>query len=507
MRHSRSLLLLLVSCSGFVGCTSLLGDFSGNQGSPGDDSGAVDSAASDGTTGGDAAPEASPSDAPGQDSPSASGDSGLPGDGGMPLVPLGCTTWKYPSGVDISDLASLASIGTAESLYNTLTTFSAGPTTPRAVVLRNGYKFLATIDSLDTTKSPPALTTVNIPNASGSGTSQALGVMRLTGGFGVVTGALNASTQWVMSLYPFLDTNPVSPLPAPIALGTLPGPDSIEGPRVGVAEVSPGNYFIAVFFSASTGNQNFFAIGIASGGTPAQLTVVDTSTSPTFTSPVLVHAGSSIYAYVPPLSGGAGAFYQEPDTAGPGGTGRTTIPGLATGSELAFSQVVDGVLGSTSGTTNLGYQEVQATDGGAALAAYVFRASPVPNASLATLTAADIPSGISITDLASVPLASGSGGTLFGDDFVVLGTGQDGSGNATGWVNFLWLDVHGVVRGNQTGLNGLLPGVGPSLGTIGAAPGVRTAQQAAWHVLWTQQVRNDAGQGYGVLNYNELDCK
>jgi hypothetical protein len=70
--------------------------------------------------------------------------------------------------------------------------------------------------------------------------------------------------------------------------------------------------------------------------------------------------------------------------------------------------------------------------------------------------------------------------------------------------------MHGVVRGEQVGVNGILAGLGPNLSqngrTIVASPGPRSAQQAAWNVAWIEQDRDDAGQFYDAIDIQEIDC-
>ncbi|HEY6462765.1 MAG TPA: hypothetical protein VIY73_21495, partial [Polyangiaceae bacterium] len=201
-------------------------------------------------------------------------------------------------------------------------------------------------------------------------------------------------------------------------------------------------------------------------------------------------------------------FYALPDTGTSKGP-RTSIQRTQT-TAAVIEGFLDAVPGSAANTTNLGYLEVDANEAGTAVGGAFFSTAAVPQATLPGLTIADIAFGRTYTDIGSVPGLSNGGKGFYGDDFVAIGPGLDAQSNPTSWVNFLWLDMHGVVRGEQVGVNGILTGLGARLSqdgvTIVASPGPRSAQQAAWNVAWIEQDRDDAGLFYDSVFYQELDC-
>jgi hypothetical protein len=484
-RFGLVLLSLGMGAAASFGCSSLLGDFTTSgltdSGPPSDGSnGDVISDAAEGGTSDNFVPEGG--DGGGVDAVDAEAG---------PLQSLTCNTWKYPQPFMVANLA--AYVGTGAGYYQGVNVFSVDPNTVRVVASRSSVPAIFTVYSVDKTQSPPAVTSVDLPYNGTPGLGQVWSVPRLPGGFGIVT-STTAGGLMTVSLYPFLDAQPITPLPQPIPIAQLPEGTTLQR-NIELTQVGPSAYFVAIDAQDTTNN---LEIGVATGGQRANPFLVD-SLSGLF-DPVLVHVGSSMFMFIGIQSAG-GAFYQVPDTASAGGA-RQTIPPL--GAFVAFGAVLDAIPGSAPNTTNLAYEEFDFNDAGQ-FGSATFRASAVANATLPALKAADITFFKAYTDLGSFP-ATSNGIRFFGDDFVVFGPGQDGNGDPTLWVNFLWMNVNGVVRGDQEGVNGLLSGHGPAITYITGSPsGAFAPQSGAWNVGWAESLTTDAG-GYAALFLNELDC-
>jgi hypothetical protein len=435
-----------------------------------------------------------------QGSDTGAGDTGVV-DAGIPLVLLKCQTWKYAQPVLVQNLDGLD--GSSATDFAVISPFPAGPTRTRVAAGRYAGTIFSVYD-IDTSQSPPAIASVDAPSVGVASSNYIAAIPRLVGGFGVAVSYQDSQGFVDVDLYPFRDSSPVAPLPTPVRLAQMEGVNSDV--RAAVLEVSPSTYFVALQTFVTATSTSTLQIGVAAGGTAATLAQLDSSAQQIFNNLVLAHVGSEVYVYVT-SNIGVPAYYKVADTGTTLGP-RTPLSRPADAGLFLSGQVTDSVPGSAPSTTNVSYVEYDYSDAG--YGPFLVQAAPVPNAKLATLTTADISFAHSYSDLGSVPVSGLDPGRLFGDDYVALSPGPFPACGATSWVNFLWLDVHGVVRGEQVGVNGLLPGKGMILPqnamSIGATPGPRTAQQAAWNVVWSESDRDLGGNIYEALMYNELDC-
>jgi hypothetical protein len=510
-------LLLALAWVGVGGCATILGDFSGGgSGAAGEggsqdgaDDGAADTAgdqgalradASDASAGQDvvagdgtaadsatrdaAVDSAAQADAARGDASDGSSDS----EGAAPLGTLTCDQWALATPFIVENRNGLSPSG-----YSNLTAFDASPTTTRVVGTLGGAAVFV-VHSIDSSAATPVVTSISL---AGSGTVVA--TTRVAGGFGVVVQTPTSATATNLSLYVFRDAAPVTPLPAPVPLATL---QSTVPSALGavVVELGAGIYYVALTSQDSSASLYALSTGIATGGAAANVTTVDTSGSNDFQVPAAVHAGATIYLFVSSHLGQSG-LYALPDSGTTSGVSRTAVPGLGLG-QVFFGGIVDGVPGSASGRTNLAYLEEDANDA-AALGAIAYRAAPVDNAQLSTITASQIAYGKTYTDPAVGPFSPNA--RLFGDDFVAMAPGLTTSGNMTAWANFLWLDVNGVVRGERSGaVQGLLPGRGIYIRRMSLAPGPRSPTTAAWNVGWSEY--DPDASNSDTLKFNTLQC-
>jgi hypothetical protein len=502
MQSGRIAFLLFLSTSA-AACASLLGDF--NSGTPGgEEEGGTEGGTVEG--GPDASPESSRPDSyvPAEASnDSQSLDTSLAetsAESGIPLVLLNCQTWKYPQPVLVQSLDGMA--GSSAGDFDGVKPFPAGATTTRVVAGRYGAN-LFSVYEIDSSHSPPSVASVDVPYVGVANSAYVVATPRLMGGFGVVISYTDSQGFVDVDLYPFRDGSPISPLPAPIRIyQTQEINTNMHGT---VLEVAPSKYF-AVLSTFGTANSTYaLQVGLVSGA-PANMLTIDSSPQNNFGPPVAVHVGSSVFVFV--FGSGGPALYQVADTGTSGGSRQTVSRGAGAGT-IITGQFTDSVPGSAPNTTNVGYMELDVNEAGTAFGVAPVLATAVDDSKLPTLALSDLSFGKSYTDLGSVP-GPLNPGRFFGDDFVAIAPGLDSQSDPTSWVNFLWLDMHGVVRGDQSGINGLLPGTGTIINqnaaSIGATPGPRTAQQAAWNVVWAENDRDDAGLIYNSLFYNELDC-
>jgi hypothetical protein len=490
---------------GAAGCASLLGDFSagGPQGE-----GPIDGASAEsGLPGAEAgiADQTAPDTSVGDTGPSSDGggDAGLEaatgeaggGDAG-PLPTLSCNAWKTAQPVRLADLH--ASTGSAAA-YQGITAFSPDAHTVRIVAQRSGNPIVFSVYSVDTSTSPPVVTPVDLPFV-GPGAVNVQRVVRLDQGFGVIVSTTNAMGYFDLSLYPFLDAKPVTPLPTPVPLVTFPETSSTYLRDINVIQVGAGAYFFAML-GQSTGFT--LEMGLAVGGNQAAPAFVDSSPNLNqFDGLTMVHVGTKVFIYCAGNGSTQPAtFYEVPDTAGSTGP-RTMIPNT---SASVFTPIIaDGVPGTPANTTNLVLQQGAVNDAGQ-FSEYTFNVAPIANAALPTLAASAISFGVTYTDFASAPL--GTGPRLFGDDMVAIGQGEDSDQNPTLWFNFLWLNASGVVRANRGGVGALLADRASLITNISAAPGLLTRTSGAWNIVWSEFDPQDGGAGYGALYMNELDCQ
>jgi hypothetical protein len=482
---------------GTAGCVSLLGDFSADESGEGPaDASGIDTGVGPGAEGGadqnvpDVHGDTGPVSDSGTDTgnvPEAGGDAG-------PLPTLSCNAWKTPQPFRFADLHTQTGGAAA---YSGVTAFSAGDHTLRVVAQRSGNPTVFTAYSIDTSVSPPAVTSVDLP--SGGATIYVQRIVRLDAGFGVVVSKTNAQGYFDLSMYPFPDAKPVTPLPAPVPLATFPETSSNYLRDVNVLQVGPGAYFFVML-----GQQTGFTLemGLAAGGNAGAPALVDSASQLNqFDGLAMVHANGKVFIYCAGNeSTQPAAFYAVPDTAG-ATSKRTIIPSLGPSTFTPF--IGDGVPGSATDTTNLVLQQSDLNDAGQ-FSDYVFRFAPVANASLPTLASSAIGFGTTYTDFASLP---GGNARLFGDELVAIGQGQDANGDPTKWFNFLWMNASGVVRGTRGGVGALLPDRATLISSISAAPGPIARQTAAWNVVWAEYDPQDGGTGYGALYMNELDCQ
>lgn len=493
-RHQVALLSLL-STSIFA-CASLLGDFTTgeSQDGGGDDSGSDgnvgDHAAGGDSPGGDAKADGALGDSTPDDS----------GEGGIPLIPLKCVTWKLAQPALVQSLDAFA--GSSAGDFGSITPFPDGPTKTRVVAPRFGGITLFSVYEIDSSQSPAVVTSVDAPYVGMPNSAGVAAVKRLADGYGVVVSYIDAQGFVDVDLYPFRDATPISPLPTPVRLAQTQEINSSV--QASLLEVAPSKYFVALTTFGTVNNTYALQVGL-SAGTPANMLTIDSGAQNNFGGIVLAHVASNVFIYV--IGSGGPALYQVPDTGSSGGT-RQAIQ-RASSNLLITGLFTDAVTSAAPNTTNLGYMELDANDAGTGFGSFALQAAAVSNFTLPNLKISDISFGKTYTDLASVP-GPLNPGQFFGDDFVAISPGLDPQSDPTSWVNFLWLDMHGVVRGDQSGINGLLPGIGSNLSqngqAIAATPGPRSAQQAAWNVVWNQQVRDDAGLFSDSLYYNELDC-
>jgi hypothetical protein len=494
---------LLVLSASAAACTSLLGDF--NTGGPG---GAEEGGTEGGTAEGgpDAAPESSGADsyAPIEASvDSQSLDTSVAetsAESGIPLVLLKCQTWKYPQPVLVQSLDGMA--GSSAGDFLGVKPFPAGATTTRVVAGRYGAT-LFSVYEIDSSHSPPSVAAVDVPYVGMANSAYVVGMPRLMGGFGVVIAYIDTQGFVDVDLYPFRDGSPISPVPAPVRLYQTQQINTSM--QAAVLEVAPSTYFTALSTFGTVNSMYALQVGLVSGA-PANMLTIDSSSQNNFGPPVAVHVGSSVFLFV--FGSGGPALYQVADTGTSGGSRQIVSRGAGAGT-IITGQFTDSVTGTAPNTTNVGYMELDVNEAGTAFGMAPVLATAVADSKLPTLSLADLSFGKAYTDLASVP-GPLNPGRFFGDDFVAIAPGLDSQSNATSWVNFLWLDMHGVVRGDQSGINGLLPGTGSIINqnaaSMGATPGPRSAQQAAWNVVWAENDRDDAGMNYNSLFYNELDC-
>jgi hypothetical protein len=358
---------------------------------------------------------------------------------------LTCNTWRYAQPFEVASLAAYD--GTCGGSYQSASAFSSDANTVRIPAARCNVPDVFTVYSVDKTKSPPAVTSVDLPYVSSGNTWS---VIRLDGGFGMVTSTTTGGLATVV-LCPFLDANPISPLPQPVPIAQIDDTSTTYPYVIQVHQVSSSAYFVVTETASTTTPGTFVSTGLAAGGQQANVVQIDT-VSGLFT-PVMAHVGSSVFIYVAQQSAPA-SFYQVPDTATAGATRKNVAP-LASGSAERF---LDAVPGSAPNSTNLAYFESDPVDGGQS-GAVTFRASPVANATLPSLTAANIAFGQTFTDVGSVP-GPLNALSFFGDDFVALGPGEMSNQDPTTWINFLWLNVNGVVRSDQSSM-GCSPVMGP----------------------------------------------
>ncbi|HEY8091441.1 MAG TPA: hypothetical protein VIF09_26435 [Polyangiaceae bacterium] len=499
-----SLLLATVALS----CSSLLGDFSSGPGGGSGEGGAGEGGGDDGGPGSDGrSPDGASTDSPAGDSPGSESGADAPtdsGDGGLPLVTLKCTGTKPPQPFLVKSLDGNAGSSSGDFSWG-VAAFPTGPTSTRLVAGRFGTDVFSVYE-LDTSTSPPTVKSLDVPVAASVASSSEVisWVGRLQSGFGVAVSYKDTQGFVDLDLYVFRDSTSIATAPTPVRLYSTQ--NIASGVPSSILEVGPQEYFATAVVLNTTNSVNALLAGLSTGGAQANMATVDTSSGNAFGGLVSVQSGSNVYVYVVGSTGPA--FYALADTGTNNGP-RTSIARAGSGAAITES-FVDAVPGSAPATTNLAYLELDANEAGTALAGAFFSAASVPQSKLSTLTIADIAFGRTYTDLGSVPGLSNGGMGFYGDDFVAIGPGLDTQSNPTSWVNFLWLDMHGVVRGEQVGVNGILAGLGAKLSqngrTIVASPGPRSAQQAAWNVAWIEQDRDDAGLFYNALEYQELDC-
>lgn len=507
----RAFIPSLVLATTAVACTALLGDF--NQGSggasaeggPGGEGGAGGDATNDGH-----ASEGGSSDATGGESSTAEGGADSPVDSvtdtGIPLVPLKCTSTKLAQPFVVNSLDGNA--GTSLGDYNWgVAAFSAGATTTRLVAGRQSPNVFSVYE-LDTSATPPTVKSLDVPvnaNASAQGETIAW-VGRLQAGFGVAVAYQDKQGFVDLDLYAFPTSGSIASAPSPVSLYRTQGIDS--GITASILEVAPQEYFVTAVVTNSTSLALALLAGLSTGGSQANMLTIDTSTGGNnFGDLVSVESGSQVYVYV--LGQTGPAFYSLANTGTSTGP-RTSIARAPGPGPVILESFIDAVPGSAPNTTNLAHLEVDANEASTAVGGAFFATGAVPQSELPTLTIADIAFGRSYSDIGSVPGLSNGGMGFYGDDFVAIGPGLDTQSNPTSWVNFVWLDMHGVVRGEQVGVNGIFQGLGSKLSqdgrTIVASPGPRSAQQAAWNVAWIESDRDDAGLIYNEIAYDELDC-
>jgi hypothetical protein len=493
--------------AGAAGCASVLGDFSTGSspgegpgdgaspesGLPGTGAGAKDQSVPD-TSVSDTGPSSDGSVDAGHDA--ATGDASG-GDVG-PLPTLSCNAWKTAQPARLADLH--ASSGNAAA-YQGITAFAPDTHTVRIVAQRSGNPIVFSVYSVDTSTSPPVMTSVDLPLV-GAGPTFVERVVRLDQGFGVIVANTNAMGYYDLTLYPFLDAKPVTPLPMPVPLVTFPETSSTYLRDFNVIQVGVGAYFF-VMLGQSTGFT--LEMGLAVGGNQAAPAFVDSNPNlHQFDGLTMVHVGTHVFIYCAGYESQPIAFYEVPDTAG--ATGPRTMVANASGS--VFTPIIaDGVPGSPASpanTTNLVLQQGEVNDAGQ-FSEYAFNVAPIANAALPTLAASAISFGVTYTDFASAPL--GIGPRLFGDDMVSIGQGEDSDQNPTLWFNFLWLNASGVVRANRGGVGALLADRASLITSISAAPGAITRTSGAWNIVWSEFDPQDGGAGYGALYMNELDCQ
>jgi hypothetical protein len=366
---------------------------------------------------------------------------------GIPLVLLNCQTWKYPQPVLVQSLDGMA--GSSAGDFLGVKPFPAGATTTRVFAGRYGAN-LFSVYEIDSSHSPPSVVSVDVPYVGTANSAYVVGTPRLMGGFGVVIAYTDTQGFVDVDLYPFRDSSPISPLPAPVRLYQTQ--EINTNMQAAVLEVAPSKYFTALSTLGTVNSTYALQVGLVSGA-PANMVTIDSSPQNNFGGLVITHAGTSVFAFV--LGSGGPALYQVADTGSSGGP-RTAVARTPGAGTLITGQFTDSVAGSMPGTTNVGYMELDVNEAGTAFGVGLVQATAVADSKLPTLSIGDLSFGKSYTDLASVP-GPLNPGRFFGDDFVAIAPGLDSQSNATSWVNFLWLDTHGVVRGDQSGVNGPSP--------------------------------------------------
>ena len=413
------------------------------------------------------------------------GDGAADVDVAIPLVTLTCsdTSWVYAQPIDLGPQASL------------LWTSNASPTTVRIAASDLSMNPIFTVYSIDTSTTPPAVTSLVIPNADAALMNTGPGI-RLSNGFAVPVEVFGTGTD--IGLYSFADS---TPLPAqPPSLSVIA---SVNGQMIQqqvVLQVGASQYFTAI--PTYEGSTFGISAGVAVGGQLATLIPVDSSTTGGFGLQIAVLAGSNVSLFATKYPGPSLGYYPIPATVSTAGAFQALAPLQTAGTD---QEMLDAVPGSATDTTNLAYQESDVIDGG-----YVSRVvvDQVANSALAPLQLSSLVGSTSFDQSFVDPATFPCNGRarFFGDDFVYLGSGCVGDGH-TQWVNFIWYDVHGVVRASQTGLSGILQGQGYALETIAASPGPRTPTSAAWNIIWIEQVENDAGVDVSEMYFNQLVCQ
>jgi hypothetical protein len=350
-----------------------------------------------------------------------------------------------------------------------------------------------TVTTADMSANPPTLVSQDVPLPNPPQPGSIVHFARLQAGLGVLvkTPTPSAPNETSLFLYVLPDATPsVAPTPLEVARTS-------NVTAAVLLELAPSTYFVALNQANDPFTQFTLSGGIAGGGQRVvDFTTIDTNPSTAFLPFTPILAGSDLYLFA---NGARFGYYKLPPTASAASALQPAAPLHAGASgESLLDAVANG-----PDTTNLAFLEEDPVDGG-----YVntFITGAFSNAGLASFSLADAgvpPLVQEYDDPGAYPCAGTSG--LFGNDFVAIGSGCVGRGH-TSWQNFIWLDMHGVVRASQTGVQGILQGQGETINTIGVSPGPRGSTTATWNVAFEKALLDDAGTSYNAVLLNALEC-
>jgi hypothetical protein len=510
-----------VSFASLVACSSLLGDFTvgptpasdgGDAGTSPDTSGTPDgpadgpgtSDASDAqTSGGDTGTD-SGSDAPilpgdagdsGSDAtvpPGDAGDSGSdgPGEAGDaasdgPTTPpvLTCDTWRFGSPIQVVNLLSqpagqrtLAAnpvIFPANSMDSAFVAVSPAPQDfqvyqvllNRAMVnplTPNGTH--GSIDSFFFTQDGVALFTAD-PTGGGPGTNLVVTDIPGTTGGG-------------------------SPIPSGTTLAMLTGGLSYFTSTA--QEIPPGAYTYAYTNSPSAGQYALYA-GLT-GSTVGPRLLTTSASRDNVDSPKIVHANGVSYIFIGgnPTANSPAGEWRVPDDPSAAITGPRLIPSPTTSFGLNVAP------NSSPARINVAFADVNLA---VTPPTFALRVGSLDVSKANSFGTTDLPVGMTFNSLASLPI---NGGMAYwqGDQFIMIGTGQGGSG-----VNFLWVDSNGNLLGQALPPNNILS-TDTNISLMGAAfsSQVVIPALASIDVAWSDRLNDAMGMPYDVVYANQLNC-
>ena len=455
------------------GCTSLLGDFTVSNDGAGSDSGGSDGTSADGN--GDTG---APGDAPSSsDAPDAAD------------FYVKCDGFKFPNPIVVESLDSNSG---QNRFYNN------GP--PAVVTISDSVVHIVS-------RSGGAFTFFTI-NKNDPGFSGALhqpigyqveAVLPIRAGTGIMTVEYQAFRSYLGAYLVPGTQQPGAQLPPGISFELLPS-NSMSRFASSFTEITPGtDYFYAYTNQPNQQNDGganlFVGRTFPDGGTKTQ---VDNNTVGG-ASPILVHAGSSVYVYLSsdPSRGGAIAYkLQDDGTIGSGGA----APRKLTGGTANALMIAAGA-SPTPSQYDIAMIEF---DPNSTTALATFRVGSVVGAQLDTFQSTDLPKGTIVNDTSELPINNGSG-AWFGDEFAMIGRGSPATHPG---LNFFWFDAEGHPRTRASGATALLASEPHrvNFGAIALASRLGT-RYVTFNLVWSETLNDpDAGGDYDVMYLNELIC-